>query len=75
MPQTTGGECRWAGALLHLDAHDTALLAKRKILYNQAMAANPSRWCRRTTRNWTPVTATSLTPTDDREIERIYKCA
>lgn len=54
---------------------DSQVLDRRKALYNQAMAANPSRWIRKTTRNWTPILSTSLTPTDHRQIERIYKCA
>lgn len=53
---------------------DAPLLAKRETLYNQAMAANPSRGCRKVTRTSTPVSKTTLTPTDERHIERLYKC-
>jgi transposase InsO family protein len=41
--------------------HDTAILAARHALYQQARARNPRRWSRGT-RNWSPIGAVTLNP-------------
>lgn len=45
---------------------DTVILAKRKAVYNNAKASNPSRWAR-STRNWEPAKAVILNP--DRQVQ------
>ena len=43
-----------------------AILCRRGKLYKNAQNHRPDRWFRKTTRNWTPVTTTSLHPIDPR---------
>lgn len=50
------------------EAHDSALLAKRDEVYEQAKANYPQRWRNRPTRNWSHVGAVWLNP--DKENQR-----
>jgi putative transposase len=52
---------------------DISILAKRDETYKQAMKNNPSRWIQKTSRNWTPVTQTSLNPINESDIEKSHK--
>lgn len=52
---------------------DSELLAKRKVVYENAKLAHPQRWSGRATRNWTPIGAVSLNP--DREIVSVQDVA
>lgn len=52
---------------------DIEILDARKLTYQNARARNPLRWINQKTRDWSPVTATALTPVDDRVIERHIK--
>lgn len=53
--------------------HDVEILKKRAQVYQQAKAQTPDRWIKGITRNWQPVAATSLTPIDQYELEKIIK--
>ena len=58
------------------DSHsgeDRAILCQRKKLYENARKHRPDRWFRKTTRNWTAVTFTSLNPTDSRILGKTLK--
>jgi len=58
------------------DSHsgeDRAILCQRKKPYENARKHRPDRWFRKTTRNWTPVTFTSLNPTDSRILGKTLK--
>jgi Transposase and inactivated derivatives len=46
------------------NGEDVGILAKRAQVYAQAKAKNPKRWIKGNTRNWDPVVATSLVPTN-----------
>jgi transposase InsO family protein len=52
---------------------DKAILARRKALYENARRHRPERWVRNATRNWTPVTFTTLNPIDPKELEPLLK--
>ena len=52
---------------------DIEILIHRKELYEEAKRKNPNRWIKGETRNWTPVTHTSLNPINEREIEKLHK--
>lgn len=52
---------------------DTHILAKRALLYQQAKQANPKRWIKGKTRDWTPVSSTTLNPVSERKIEKLLK--
>ena len=52
---------------------DSELLAKRKVVYENAKLAHPQRWSGLATRNWTPIGAVSLNP--DREIVSVQDVA
>lgn len=54
---------------------DIAILAKRHALYKTKMAQTPDRWIRKKTRNWEPVTTTTLNPPDKRKLEKNLKTA
>lgn len=58
----------------HAEA-DKAILAKRDELYQRARAQNPNRWIRKSTRNWSPITAATLNPVNTRNLEKILKTA
>lgn len=52
---------------------DVGILAGRDSLYREARTKNPGRWIGGGTRNWKPVEQTSLTPSDNRHMERTLK--
>ena len=52
---------------------DRAILARRKALYENARSHRPERWVRNATRNWTPVTFTTLNPIDAKDLEPLLK--
>ena len=52
---------------------DHAILAQRHQLYEQSRYKNPGRWIQGSTRDWSPVNATTLNPIDDRDIEKSLK--
>ena len=52
---------------------DAKTLHLRSKLYEEAKRKNPKRWIKGKTRDWTPISQTSLNPTDEREIERSHK--
>ena len=52
---------------------DRAILRRRKKLYENARKHRPDRWFRKTTRNWNPVTFTSLNPIDPKTLEKTLK--
>lgn len=54
---------------------DLKLLEKRKALYEAKRAETPSRWIQKTTRNWTPVTTTTLNPINPKTLEKTLKKA
>ena len=54
---------------------DVEILTNRRELYEEAKRKNPKRWIKGKTRNWTPVTNTSLNPLNEREIEKLHKKA
>lgn len=54
---------------------DVAILGKRHVLYKAKMANRPDRWIRKKTRNWEPVTCTTLNPPDNRKLEKNLKQA
>ena len=48
---------------------DRSILRRRKRLYENARKHRPDRWFRKTTRNWYPVTFTSLNPIDPKTLK------
>ena len=52
---------------------DRPVLRRCKKLYENARKQWPDRWFRKTTCNWTPVTFTSLNPTDLRILAKTLK--
>jgi putative transposase len=52
---------------------DHQILAERHRLYQQSRDKNPRRWIKGSTRDWSPVNATTLNPIDPREIEKALK--
>ena len=52
---------------------DRAILRRRKKLYENARKHRPDRWFRKTTRNWNPVTFTSLNPIDPRTLGQTFR--
>ena len=52
---------------------DRAILRRRKKVYENARKHRPDRWFRKTTRNWNPVSFTSLNPIDPKTLEPPFK--
>ena len=56
-------------------AEDIILLAKRKALYEAKRTENPGRWIQLRTRNWEPVSTTTLNPLSNQKLEKNLKNA
>ena len=55
------------------EGRDIDILANRKKLYEEKKAQQPHRWVQNKTRNWNPVSSTTLNPVDNRKIEKNIK--